>query len=275
MGSLAAATGVVGAASALACGAACAAQCYASSDAAIEAAIMANIISVEPAAPPAGTSTSNQHLVTIILLPGFTGSAEHLVPWFQRMSLFGVNLKSVRLVATTPPERNITCYDGWRANAWFDYIDEQFDVEDIIDVSQLAQSRRALTRIVDAEVVRLGGDASKVLLLGFSQGGNVGYDLALSYPQQLGGFIARRTSLREETALGQHKALPILHYHGEEDDGIGVSRGKHSVARLQAAGYSKVELHLEPGLNHTDFSDKEMKAYAAFLGAIYPHLLKA
>ena len=72
-------------------------------------------------------------------------------------------------------------------------------------------------------------------------------------------------SLRAESSLGQHKTLPILHYHGEQDDGIGCGRGKASVARLRAAGFSQAALHVEPGLNHTDFSDREMRAYATFL----------
>ena len=65
-------------------------------------------------------------------------------------------------MTTTPPERPITCYDGWRAVAWFDYIDEQFDAEDLIDTSQLLQSRRAITKMIDAEVAQLGGDPKKV-----------------------------------------------------------------------------------------------------------------
>ena len=186
-----------------------------------------NIRVVEPTAT---------HEVTIILLPGFTGSGERLVTWFKRLEEFGVSLDSVQIVATTAPVRPISCYDGWRAPGWFDYIDEQFDTEDIIDESQLKQSREILTKLVDAEVEKLGGDASKVLLLGFSQGGNMAYDVALSYPQQLAGLIARRTSLRNESALGPHKRLPIVHFHGEDDDGIGWDRGKAGVARLQAAG---------------------------------------
>ena len=58
--------------------------------------------------------------------------------------------------------------------------------------------------------------ALQVLLLGFSQGGNVAYDVALSYPAELAGLIARRTSLRDESELGGHKGLPILHFHGEQ-----------------------------------------------------------
>ena len=183
-----------------------------------------------------------------------------------------MSFDTVRLVGTTAPERRITCYDGWRAAAWFDYIDEQFEVEDIIDEEHLAQSRRVLSKIIDAEVAKLGGDASKLVVLGFSQGGNMAYDVALSYPQQLGGVMARRTSLRLESALGTHKSLPMVHFHGEEDDGIGCGRGKAGVARLQAAGFTNVELHVEPGLNHVDFSKNEMEAFGAFLTGLFPHL---
>ena len=168
--------------------------------------------------------------------------------------------------------RPITCYDGWRAPGWVDYIDEQYDTEDLIDESQLKQSREILSRLVDAEVEKLGGDASKVLLLGFSQGGNMAYDVALGYPLQLAGLIARRTSLRNETALGVHRSLPIVHFHGEDDDGIGCNRGKAGVVRLQAAGFHKCTLHTQPGLNHTDFSAEEMRIYASFILGVCPQL---
>jgi predicted esterase len=141
----------------------------------------------------------------------------------------------------------------------------------VIDVSQLEQSHRALVNVIDAEVAKLGGDASKLALLGYSQGGNIAYHLALRYPQQIAGLIARRTSLRNETApLGTHYELPILHYHGSEDDSIGVVRGKAGVERLQAAGFAHVQLMIEPGLNHTDFSEEEMNAVAGFLRTIFP-----
>ena len=222
-----------------------------------------NIVVVEP--------TGTSHEVTIILLPGFTGSAENLLPWFRRLEEFGVNLDKAKILATTAPKRRITCYDGWRANAWFDYIDEQFDKEDMIDTAQMLQSRRALTKIVDAEVELLG-DPQKVLLLGFSQGGNMAYEVALSYPKQLGGLIARRTSLRNETELGEHRSLPILHFHGEADDGIGCNRGKAGITRLQSNGFTNCRLHTQPGLNHTDFSEVEMKLYAEFVVSLFPQL---
>ncbi len=231
-------------------------------DAEVEDEVTENIVVVEPTGP---------HEVTIVLLPGFTGSAETLLPWFRRLEEFGVSLDKAKLVATTAPKRRITCYDGWRANAWFDYIDEQFDKEDTIDTAQMLQSRRVLTKMVDAEVALLG-DPRKVLLLGFSQGGNMAYDVALSYPRQLGGLIARRTSLRNETELGNHRSLPILHFHGEEDDGIGCNRGKAGIMRLRSDGFTNCQLHTQPGLNHTDFSEIEMKIYAEFVVSLFPEL---
>ena len=47
------------------------------------------------------------------------------------------------------------------------------------------------------------------------------------------------------------------------------------MARLQAAGFSKAVLHTEPGLNHTDFSETEMKLYAAFVVQLFPQLKEA
>ena len=173
-----------------------------------------------------------EHRVTVVLLCGFMeADPTRLVRWFQRLSEHGVRFEAVRLVGLAAPKRQITCFDKWETPAWFDYITETYNTEDIIDETQLAQSRRLLTQIIDAEVARLGGRSDRVVLLGFSQGGNMAYDVALSYPAQLGGLIARRTSLRNESQLGSHYALPITHFHGEDDDGIGCNRGEAGVAR--------------------------------------------
>ena len=66
---------LVGAASALACGVACA-SARPPSERQIEAEIMRNVRAVEP---------SGEHKLTALLLPGFTGSVEELIPWFQRL----------------------------------------------------------------------------------------------------------------------------------------------------------------------------------------------
>ena len=67
---------LVGAASALACGVACV-SARPPSERQIEAEIMRNVRVVEP--------SSGEHKLTILLLPGFTGSVEELIPWFQRL----------------------------------------------------------------------------------------------------------------------------------------------------------------------------------------------
>ena len=66
---------LVGAASALACGVACV-SARPPSERQIEAEIMRNVRAVEP---------SGEHKLTALLLPGFTGSVEELIPWFQRL----------------------------------------------------------------------------------------------------------------------------------------------------------------------------------------------
>ncbi len=235
-------------------------------------AVLREIIGSARVAEPTGA----EHRVTVVLLCGFMeADPSRLVRWFQRLVEHEVSLETVRLVGLAAPKRSITCYDGWQTPGWFDYITETYDTEDVIDETHFAQSRRLLTQIVDAEVARLGGNPDRLVLLGFSQGGNMAYDVALSYPAQLGGLIARRTSLRNESQLGTNRTLPITHFHGEEDDGIGCNRAQAGIARLHAAGFTHVALHTQPGLNHVDYSTKEMEVYAAFLTSLFPHLSTA
>jgi phospholipase/carboxylesterase len=88
---------------------------------------------------------------------------------------------------------------------------------------------------------RYSVDPSRVVLLGFSQGGMIAYRLALEEPRRFAGLAALSTTLSEEMveALGPaegREALPVLVQHGAEDPTIGVDRARESKTRLEALG---------------------------------------
>jgi phospholipase/carboxylesterase len=91
---------------------------------------------------------------------------------------------------------------------------------------------------VDREVER-GISPSRIVLAGFSQGGAVAYEAALTYGETLAGLIALSTYLPTADSLEVNAAqqqLPILVAHGDRDPVVPESLGKQAVVALQGKG---------------------------------------
>jgi phospholipase/carboxylesterase len=84
-------------------------------------------------------------------------------------------------------------------------------------------------------------DPSRVLLLGFSQGGVMAYDLALAEPGRFAGLVALSSWLPEEISVKvkpspELERLPTLVIHGTRDPMIPIDRAHESRARLEELG---------------------------------------
>jgi len=118
---------------------------------------------------------------------------------------------------------------------------------------------------IDEAVPRYGGDPSRVVVLGFSQGGTLAYRLGLGEPERFRGVAALSTYLPEEAI--EHAApneavaaLPILIQHGTADPQIAVERAHQSHALLLAMGaqpdYREYPMHHQIGAaSMSDLSD--------------------
>lgn len=94
---------------------------------------------------------------------------------------------------------------------------------------------------LDVAFERYRVDPARVVLLGFSQGGMLGYGLALAEPGRFRGLAALSTSLSEEQAARLMpgtgvEGLPVLVQHGTQDEAISVERARESRERLRALG---------------------------------------
>jgi phospholipase/carboxylesterase len=99
-------------------------------------------------------------------------------------------------------------------------------------------------------------DRRKLVLLGFSQGGVMAYDLALREPERFAGLVALSSWLPDPLAAsvprgGGLEALPAFVAHGTGDPMIPVSMGRESRDRLLALGvpttYREYEMQHEIG----------------------------
>jgi phospholipase/carboxylesterase len=103
------------------------------------------------------------------------------------------------------------------------------------------EGRKALDEFLAAAVERYAVDPERLVLLGFSQGGVMAYDLGLRSPERFAGLVALSSWLppelaREIVATPSHGLLPTLVQHGTDDPMIPFSRATDSVTLLGEIG---------------------------------------
>lgn len=106
---------------------------------------------------------------------------------------------------------------------------------------EFAQGAVALRTFLDEALEAYPVDRNQVYLLGFSQGGAMGYDLALRYPGRFRGLAALSTWMPPALAdslpkSGATKDLPVLVVHGTEDPLVEIQRGRDSRNLLEDFG---------------------------------------
>ena len=106
--------------------------------------------------------------------------------------------------------------------------------------SEIKQAADAVDRFLTAAAARYPVDPRKQVLLGFSQGGVVAYELALRDPSRFTDLVALSSWLPQELVSGagspRLENLPVFVSHGTQDPMIPVERGRDSRERLTALG---------------------------------------
>ncbi len=113
------------------------------------------------------------------------------------------------------------------------------------DPGEFRKAADLVRGFVDAALERYPIDRRHVVVLGFSQGGVVGYDLALRDPARYAGLVALSAWLPDELVgslprLPEHENFPTLLIHGTEDPMIPVERAQASRDNLGRLGISPV-----------------------------------
>jgi phospholipase/carboxylesterase len=109
------------------------------------------------------------------------------------------------------------------------------------DPSEFAKGAAALRAFLDAALASYPVDRRKLVVLGFSQGGVMAYDLALREPERFAGLVALSSWLPDGLAESvprqpAHAGLQTLVVHGTRDPMIPIDRGRSSRMRLLALG---------------------------------------
>lgn len=171
----------------------------------------------------------------VIWLHGLGASGHDFEPIVPELNLPAS--MAVRFVFPHAPEMPVTINGGWVMPAWYDIL--AMDLERVVDEQQLQASADAVTRLIEREIAR-GIDSRRIVLAGFSQGGAVAYQAALSFDRPLGGLMALSTYFATHASLQPHpanRALPIHLFHGSHDPVVQEQMGLLALERLRAMGY--------------------------------------
>jgi len=190
---------------------------------------------------------------TIVFMHGLGDTGE---AWLRELR---TSFPGLRIVAPNAPVEPVTINGGMKMSSWFDLtvLDDSLLAEENDGCKGMEASVALVKQIVEREVALLNGDASRVVLGGFSQGAALAAQVGLSFPQALGGIIivsgwaAQQRNLQFSDA---NKRTPILCLHGEYDPTVLPQFGRHLQQTLEAQKYDvRVKWHktghsLGPGM---------------------------
>ncbi len=180
---------------------------------------------------PAGADVN----ASIIWLHGLGADGNDFAPIVPQLVLpsdFGI-----RFVFPHAPSIPVTINNGFVMPAWYDI--KQMDVERHVDEAQLMQSARWVHNLIEREIER-GVPSDRIIVAGFSQGGAVSLEAALSYDKPLAGIMALSTYFATANTVAInpiHNSIPIMICHGSLDPVVAESLGRKSLATLQNLGF--------------------------------------
>jgi len=145
---------------------------------------------------------------------------------------------AIRFIFPNAPSIPVTINNGYVMPAWYDVL--AMSIEREVDEVQLKASATAISAFIDREISR-GIKSERIILAGFSQGGAVAYQTALTYPKPLAGLLGLSTYFATKDSIvpaESNKNIPIQIYHGSEDDVVPEILGQQSYAKFQSMGYA-------------------------------------
>jgi len=165
----------------------------------------------------------------LILLHGLGADGNDFAPLLPALNL--PRGLALRCVLPHAPQRAVTVNGGMRMPAWYDIL--AMDLSREVDEAQLKASAAYVHELIDAQRAQ-GIDSRRIVVAGFSQGGAVAFEAALSYPQPLAGLLALSTYFATADSLtlaAANRALPTAVHHGTFDPVVPEQLGR--------AGYEK------------------------------------
>ncbi|MBT9613414.1 MAG: alpha/beta hydrolase fold domain-containing protein [Burkholderiales bacterium] len=198
---------------------------------------------------PLEVETGDSPTASVIWLHGLGANGFDFLPIVDE--LVAAHLPPTRFIFPHAAEQPVTLNGGYVMPSWYDIIGLQADAPE--DEAGIRASLAYLDRLIEREIQR-GIASQRIVLAGFSQGGNIALNSALRYLQPLAGalILSSYLGLKDRLALeasAANRALPIFMAHGTADDIVPYALADGSRVLLTKLGYS-VEWH-EYAMTHT------------------------
>lgn len=172
---------------------------------------------------------------TVIWLHGLGADGHDFEPIVPELKL--PDNTTIRFIFPHAPTMPITINNGMVMPAWYDIL--EMSIEKKVDEEKLLASAEKINALIDREIER-DIDSSRIVIAGFSQGGAVGYQTALTYPKPLAGFIAMSTYFATCASIlinPENMGLPIRIYHGTMDPVVPESLGEFAFKTLKEGSF--------------------------------------
>lgn len=144
----------------------------------------------------------------------------------------------VRFIFPHAPSIPVTINNGYVMPAWYDILQIGGSGRSF-DEAQFMTSAGIVQGFIEQEIAR-GVPSSRIVVAGFSQGGAISYEAALSFDKPLAGLMALSTyfATAETVAVNTvNSDLPILICHGSQDPVVNESLGRSSEENLRGRGF--------------------------------------
>ncbi len=192
-------------------------------------------VEIEPQEQPANAS--------VILLHGIGADGHDFEPLVPHLKL--PRDARVRFVFPHAPVRPVTVNGGMQMPSWYDILEMQIDRK--VDTGELRASAEAVRKLIDRECER-GIPSERIIVAGFSQGGAVAIELALTHPQPLAGLVVLSSyfaTTEDIEPSGSNDRLPVLVCHGSADPIVPHVLGERAARLLEQRGHP-VDYHSFP-----------------------------
>ncbi|MGF1706717.1 alpha/beta hydrolase [Enterovibrio baiacu] len=143
----------------------------------------------------------------------------------------------VRFIFPHSPSMPVTVNGGMVMPAWYDIL--EMGAGRKLNTAQLRDSAAQVSELVEREMAR-GIPSERIILAGFSQGGAVAYQAALSFPKPLAGLLTLSTYFPTSDTIeyaDANRTIPIDIMHGSYDPVVLPAMGEDARDDLIAAGF--------------------------------------
>ena len=171
----------------------------------------------------------------IVWLHGLGADGNDFAPIVPQLRLPGS--LAVRFIFPHAPSIPVTINGGFIMPAWYDILEMNIDRK--VDTAQLMQSAAKICNFVTRELER-GISSKRIIIAGFSQGGAVAYQVALSSEIPFAGLLAMSSYFATVDTIKlseANKNIPIKIQHGIHDPVVPEALGQKATTQLVKLGY--------------------------------------